>query len=76
MDTIGVPYKIYYTLNKPFKKPNTTMFDDYKKDNFDYKKSIYVGDALGRKKDWSDSDLQFAQNIGIPAKTPEEIFNL
>jgi histidinol phosphatase-like enzyme len=33
-------------------------------------KSFYVGDAAGRKdgkkKDFSDTDLKFAANIGIP----------
>jgi bifunctional polynucleotide phosphatase/kinase len=37
-----------------------------------------VGDAAGRKdgkkKDFSDSDLKFSINIGIPFMTPEQFF--
>lgn len=40
----------------------------------DMKKSFYCGDAAGRKdakhKDFSDSDLKFALNVGIEFKTP------
>lgn len=41
------------------------------------KKSFYCGDAAGRlktsstPKDFSDSDLKFALNIGLPFLTPE-----
>jgi len=35
---------------------------------------FYCGDAAGRKSDFSVSDLFFANNAGIPFKTPEQIF--
>jgi bifunctional polynucleotide phosphatase/kinase len=35
---------------------------------------FFVGDAAGRPQDFSDSDLKWAQNIGIPFYTPEEFF--
>ena len=44
------------------------------------KASFYCGDAAGRvanltrKKDFTDSDIKFAANIGISFKTPEEFF--
>ncbi len=42
------------------------------------KKSFFCGDAAGRKdakhKDFSDSDLKFALNVGIEFKTPEGLF--
>lgn len=46
----------------------------------DLAESFYCGDAAGRpargttKKDFSDSDLKFALNIGIQFKTPEQVF--
>lgn len=42
--------------------------------------SFYCGDAAGRKatagrkKDFTDSDLKFALNVGIEFKTPENLF--
>ena len=36
--------------------------------------SFFVGDALGRKSDFSDSDKVFAENIGLKVLAPESIF--
>jgi bifunctional polynucleotide phosphatase/kinase len=36
--------------------------------------SFYCGDALGRIRDFSDSDLKFALNLGITCNSPEFIF--
>jgi bifunctional polynucleotide phosphatase/kinase len=74
MDTIGCPYKVYAAYDKDIKKPSTFLFDIYKKPNFNFKHSFYVGDAMGRQQDWSDSDKQFALKCGLVPKTPEEIF--
>lgn len=40
----------------------------------DLKESFFVGDAAGRPGDHSDSDKAFADAIGIPFMTPEEVF--
>lgn len=44
----------------------------------DLKKSFYCGDAAGRKdgkkKDFSDSDLKFALNVGVKFLTPQNLF--
>ena len=51
------------------------MFTDFVKDfSIDKSESFFVGDALGRKGDWSDSDKVFAENIGIKYISPEEMF--
>jgi bifunctional polynucleotide phosphatase/kinase len=36
--------------------------------------SFFVGDALGRPGDWSDSDRRFAEACGLPWIGPEEFF--
>lgn len=40
----------------------------------DYENSIYIGDAAGRDSDFLDSDLKFAEKLGIQFKTPEDVF--
>lgn len=73
-----------------FRKPRTGMWQEMCKDygldqsSIDLQNSIFVGDAGGRKaylkggkavpKDFSCSDRNLAENIGIPFKTPEEFF--
>lgn len=42
----------------------------------DYTNSLYVGDALGRRNDWSDCDLKYALNCGLNYKSPEEFYNI
>lgn len=39
------------------------------------KKIYYIGDAFGRPKDHSDTDLKYAINCGFKFKTPEAFFN-
>ena len=53
----------------------------YFKDTASIADSYYIGDAAGRtmnkttgKKDFSNTDLLFAKNIGLTFKTPEEFF--
>ena len=40
------------------------------------KNSYYCGDALGRKRDFSDTDLKFALNCNFKFSTPEKFFNI
>jgi bifunctional polynucleotide phosphatase/kinase len=37
-------------------------------------KVTYIGDACGRKNDFSDTDIKFAKNCGLKFKTPEIFF--
>jgi bifunctional polynucleotide phosphatase/kinase len=57
-------------------KPNPTLFTMLIGNNkINKDKSFFVGDALGRKSDYSDSDKRFAENIGISCYCPEQIFH-
>lgn len=41
---------------------------------FNWSKSVFIGDAAGRKNDFADTDLKFALNAGMLFKTPETFF--
>ncbi len=76
-NTLNIPLAIYIGIDKEDQKPNTIMFDTFVNNKkWDNKKSFFVGDALGRKCDWSNTDKVFADSIGISVKTPEEIFKI
>ena len=73
---IPVDYVISYGYDKN-RKPDIGMWNIYKKyskKRIFRKNSFYCGDAAGRKKDFSNSDKKFAENIGIKFYLPEEIF--
>lgn len=59
--------------NSIYRKPYIKLFEDYIND-YDKENSYYVGDAAGRDKDFSDSDRNFAYNLGIKFYTPEQYF--
>eukprot|EP00242_Pyramimonas_sp_CCMP2087_P014104 CAMPEP_0198212684 /NCGR_PEP_ID=MMETSP1445-20131203/27202_1 /TAXON_ID=36898 /ORGANISM="Pyramimonas sp., Strain CCMP2087" /LENGTH=241 /DNA_ID=CAMNT_0043887201 /DNA_START=175 /DNA_END=900 /DNA_ORIENTATION=+ len=76
----GVPMEAFCATQKDeFRKPDTGMWErlvsatsgDAKPVAAD---SIYVGDAAGRPKDFSDSDAKFAKAVGLTFYTPEEFF--
>lgn len=69
------------TAKDVYRKPFTGMWTfvrgllaQMKITEVDLDNSFYVGDALGRPNDFSNSDLCFAKNIGLPVKSPEEFF--
>jgi bifunctional polynucleotide phosphatase/kinase len=74
MAELGVPCKVFIAFKKKYKKPDPFLFNLYKRDGFDFERSFFVGDALGREGDWSDSDRDFAINCGLKYFSPEEIF--
>ena len=78
---------IYSTATDIYRKPHTGMFTLWKEivgGQYRYTDVQYSGDAAGRlksgsgtgirKKDFSNSDLLFAMNCGLPFVIPEEIF--
>ena len=71
----GIPLIIYMsTADDKYRKPNIGMWEECRRFYTKLSSAFYCGDAAGRKSDFSDSDLQFANNIGIKFYTPEEIF--
>ncbi len=62
------------TDNTADRKPAIGLWNILKNNNsfeIDLTQSFYVGDAIGRASDFSDSDLKFARNIGIKMYDPE-----
>tara|TARA_Y100000389_G_scaffold204918_1_gene260783 strand:- start:1608 stop:2927 length:1320 start_codon:yes stop_codon:yes gene_type:complete len=78
---VDIPISFFYSTSKNnFRKPHIGMYklfqslistNSIQTQNFLY----YCGDAAGRPTDFNISDLYFANNIRIPFKLPEEIFD-
>jgi bifunctional polynucleotide phosphatase/kinase len=72
---LDIPLFVVIARDKNLYKPNIELFNKFiKKHSIDLDNSFFVGDALGRKSDFSDSDKVFAENIGIKCYSPEQIF--
>jgi bifunctional polynucleotide phosphatase/kinase len=75
MSSLNIPLFIVVSRVKTEYKPNTILYDIlFTENDIDKSKSFFIGDALGRKTDFSDSDKVFAENIGIRYFPPENIF--
>ncbi|KAJ5760149.1 hypothetical protein N7520_007305 [Penicillium odoratum] len=81
MTALNIPISVYAaTEDDNYRKPRTDMWKEFVDDydlnvaGIDKGNSIFVGDAAGRPKDHSSSDLGFAANVGLPFKTPEAYF--
>lgn len=73
---INIPMYVCIATDKEDYKPNIVMFNKLvKKNKINIDESFFVGDALGRKTDFSDSDKVFAENIGIKSIPPEVFFH-
>ena len=88
IDAIGIPIQVFGSTGADqYRKPSIEMWK-YMEDNcnggipVDLSKSLYVGDAAGRPKNWkagapkdfSCGDRKFALNVGVQFYTPEEYF--
>jgi bifunctional polynucleotide phosphatase/kinase len=75
---LDLPFTIYVACaNDIYRKPRIGMWEEMSKDAgfpINMKNSYLVGDAAGRNKDHSDSDIHFCENLGIKFFTPEEFF--
>lgn len=72
---VNLPISVFYSIgNDIYRKPNIGMFTLFKQ-TCNKPLEWYCGDACGRRKDFSNSDLYFANNCGIQLKTPEHTFN-
>ena len=73
---INLPLMLFMsTGDDEFRKPNTGMWDALKGMD-SIREAFFTGDAANRPGDHSDTDLRFAENIGIQFFTPEEIFGI
>ena len=73
--SLEIPVFIVVASDKCDYKPNPILYDMLPQANIiDRTQSFFVGDALGRKSDFSDSDKLFAENIGLKCYSPEAIF--
>lgn len=83
---INLPVGVYISEDIDYwRKPNTSIFEHYMFDK-NLRTILYVGDAAGRKNDFSDTDRKFSYNLDlflrmknmdteVKFKTPEEFFD-
>lgn len=62
---LRINFNILIGLEKEYKKPDNRYFlkcfPEFKPKDDDF----FIGDAAGRKEDWSSVDINFAKNIGV-----------
>ena len=88
INNLGVPVLVFIaTGENHYRKPSAEMWKYMENScnggiKVDREKSLFVGDAAGRKKNWAPGkpkdfsccDRMFAANIGVRFSTPEEFF--
>jgi bifunctional polynucleotide phosphatase/kinase len=77
VNSLDIPVLACIAFDKAEHKPSTAMYDSvFAGKKVDNTKSFFVGDALGRQNDWSNTDKLFAQAVGLKVSSPEEMFVL
>jgi bifunctional polynucleotide phosphatase/kinase len=74
LSLLKIPIRVYIGVSTKYKKPSPNMWHLFEENSKKITDKLFCGDALGRVGDWSDTDKIFAEKIGLPIKTPEEIF--
>lgn len=74
-ELLKIPLFISIGFVKSEYKPNKILYDALFEESIDKNNSLFIGDALGRKTDFSNSDKIFAENLGIQYKAPEDFFD-
>ena len=75
LNLLNIPIFVVIATNKLTYKPNTILLNELIGDNkIDKPNSFFVGDALGRRSDFSDCDIRFAEEIDIKCLSPEDMF--
>lgn len=73
--SLDIPVFIVVATDKADYKPNPILYEALVgSSTVDKATSFFVGDALGRKGDFADSDKVFAENVGLKCFSPEEFF--
>ncbi len=73
---LDIPIIVLISMDKEYNKPNKTLFKSVFRKKYSKKRSFYVGDAAGRKDDWSSCDKEIAAKIKVKFYTPEDIFEM
>ena len=72
---LDIPMFVAIATDKADYKPSRVLFDSLLGTNsVDKEASFFVGDAIGGKANFSDSDKVFAETIGVRCRSPESIF--
>lgn len=76
LDKIKLPIYTFISVKDDVnRKPTVGMFEMFKEiAKINPEKIFYIGDALGRPQDFSDTDLLFGKNISAIVLSPEEVF--
>lgn len=88
VNSLGIPVQVFVSTGENhYRKPSAEMWSYMESScnggiKIDREKSLFIGDAAGRKKNWAPGmpkdfsccDRMFSANVGVRFHTPEEFF--